>query len=156
VRLIAPLLAFTADEVWSHTAKPVSAPSSVHLALLPEPAEVASGLPAERLAEWDRLMEVRDAVLKALEEARQAKLIGTSLEARVRLQGYEGGFETELPSVFIVSQVLLEPGENLRVIIERADGIKCERCWKYSTAVGQDLEFLTVCDSCSAALRDMQ
>jgi isoleucyl-tRNA synthetase len=154
VRLMAPLLAFTAEEVWAHTAKPAGAPASVHLALLPEPEEVASGLPAAKLAEWDQLMEVRDVVLKALEEARQAKLIGTSLEARVRLQGYKG-FEAELPSVFIVSQVVLEPGEELRAIIERADGEKCERCWKYSTAVGQDAEFPTVCDSCSAALRDM-
>ncbi len=154
VRLIAPLLAFTAEEVWSHTSKPSGAAESVHLALLPEPEEVASGLPAARLAEWDRLMEVRDVVLKALEEARQAKLIGTSLEARVRLQGYRE-FETELPSVFIVSQVMLEPGEELRAIIERADGVKCERCWKYSTAVGQDADFPTVCDSCSAALKDM-
>ncbi len=155
VRLIAPLLAFTAEEVWSYTAKPANAPNSVHLALLPEPEEVASGLPAVTLAEWDRLMEVRDVVLKALEEARQAKLIGTSLEARVRLQGYKG-FEAQLPSVFIVSQVVLEPGEELKAVIERADGLKCERCWKYSTAVGQDAEFPTVCDSCSAALRDMQ
>ncbi|MBZ5674075.1 MAG: isoleucine--tRNA ligase [Acidobacteriia bacterium] len=154
VRLMAPLLAFTTEEVWSHTAKPAGAPDSVHLALLPEPEEVASGLPAAKLAEWDRLMEVRDVVLKALEEARQAKLIGTSLEARVRLQGYKG-FEAELPSVFIVSQVVLEPGEELRAIIESADGVKCERCWKYSTAVGKDAEFPTVCDSCSAALRDM-
>jgi isoleucyl-tRNA synthetase len=155
VRLIAPLLAFTAEEVWSFTAKPAGAPESVHLALLPEPEEVASGLLPARLAEWDRLMEVRDVVLKALEEARQAKLIGTSLEARVRLQGY-AGFEAELPSVFIVSQVVLEPGNELRAIIEKADGVKCERCWKYSTAVGQDAEFPTVCDSCSAALRDMR
>jgi isoleucyl-tRNA synthetase len=94
-------------------------------------------------------------VLKALEEARQEKLIGTSLEARVRLQGYRG-FEAELPSVFIVSQVALEEGDDLRAVIERADGVKCERCWKYSTAVGQDDEFPTVCDSCSDALRDMQ
>jgi isoleucyl-tRNA synthetase len=155
VRLMAPLLAFTAEEVWSYTAKPAGAPESVHLALIPEPEEVSSGLPPARLAEWDRLMEVRDVVLKALEEARQAKLIGTSLEARVRLQGYKG-FEAELPSVFIVSQVVLEPGDELRATIERADGVKCERCWKYSTAVGQDAEFPTVCDSCSAALRDMQ
>ena len=154
VRLMAPLLAFTTEEVWGYTAKPAGAPESVHLALLPEPEEVASGLPAAKLAEWDRLMEVRDVVLKALEEARQAKLIGTSLEARVRLYGYKG-FQAELPSVFIVSQVVLEEGDELRAVIERADGLKCERCWKYSTAVGQDAEFPTVCDSCSAALRDM-
>ena len=99
-------------------------------------------------------MEVRDVVLKALEEARQAKLIGTSLEARVRLQGYQ---RIRSRVAFGVHRFASgsEPGDELRAIIERADGVKCERCWKYSTAVGQDAEFPTVCDSCSAALRDM-
>jgi isoleucyl-tRNA synthetase len=156
VRLIAPLLAFTAEEAWSYTPKPAGAPDSVHLALLPGPEEVASCLNASTLARWDRLMEVREVVLKALEEARQAKFIGTSLEARVRLQG--AGLEdyaAELPALFIVSQVVLEPGSELRAIVERADGTKCERCWKYSTFVGQDPDFPTVCDACSAALKEM-
>jgi isoleucyl-tRNA synthetase len=154
VRLIAPFLAFTAEEVWGYTAKPVGAPQSVHLALLPEPEEVASGLAPAKLAAWDRLMDVRDVVLKALEEARQSKLIGKSLEARVRLQGYQD-FEADLPEVFIVSQVVLEPGDELRAIVEHADGTKCERCWRYSTAVGEDHDFPTVCDRCAAALKEM-
>jgi isoleucyl-tRNA synthetase len=155
-RLVAPLLAFTAEEVWSYTSKPADAPESVHMALLPEPEEVAAGLDAATLAKWDRLMEVREAVLKALEEARQAKFIGAPLEARVRLQGYGvDEWAADLPSLFIVSQVSLDKGDEKRVIIERADGVKCERCWKYSTAVGEDAEFPTVCDSCSAALKEM-
>jgi len=154
VRLMAPFLSFTTEEVWGYTAKPAGAPESVHLAMLPEPEEVASGLSAEKLAAWDRLMEVRDVVLKALEEARQSKLIGKSLEARVRLQGYNN-FEADLPEVFIVSQVVLEPGDELRAIVEHADGTKCERCWRYSTAVGQDDDFPTVCDRCAAALKEM-
>ena len=85
---MAPLLAFTTEEVWGYTAKPAGAPESVHLALLPGAGGSRVGLAtAAKLAEWDRLMEVRDVVLKALEEARQAKFIGTSLEARVRLAG---------------------------------------------------------------------
>jgi isoleucyl-tRNA synthetase len=155
-RLAAPLLAFTTEEVWSHTKKPAGAPESVHLALMPEPEEVASGLSAARLARWDRLMEVRGVVLKALEEARQAKFIGTSLEARVRLAGANiDDYAAELPALFIVSQVVLEPGEEPRVTVERADGVKCERCWKYSTFVGEDAAFPTVCDSCSDALKEM-
>jgi isoleucyl-tRNA synthetase len=155
-RLVAPLLAFTAEEIWSYTAKPSGAPDSVHLALLPEPEEVASGLDASTLARWERLMEVREVVLKALEEARQAKFIGTSLEARVRLQGSGlDDYAADLPALFIVSQVALEPGDQLRSIVERADGAKCERCWKYSTAVGEDRDFPTVCDACSAALKEM-
>jgi isoleucyl-tRNA synthetase len=74
----------------------------------------------------------------------------------VRLEGYDvAGYEAELPALFIVSQVEVQPGTKKRVIVERAGGTKCERCWKYSTAVGQDADFPTVCDACSAALREM-
>ncbi len=155
-RLVAPLLSFTAEEVWSYTSKPADAPESVHIAVLPEPDEVATGFDVSLLAKWDGLMEVRADVLKELEGKRQAKFIGSPLEARVRLEGYAlDDYAADLPGLFIVSQVILEPGDERRVIVERADGVKCERCWKYSTAVGEDLDFPTVCDSCSAALREM-
>ena len=81
-RLAAPLLAFTTEEVWGYTRKPAGAPESVHLAMLPEPEELASSLDAAKIETWSRLMDVREMVLKALEEARQNKLIGTSLEAK--------------------------------------------------------------------------
>ena len=149
-RLVAPLLAFTAEEVWSYTNKPAGAPDSVHLALLPEPEEVASGLDAAQLARWERLLEVRNVVLKALEEARQAKVIGTSLEARVRLSGAGlDDYAADLPALFITSQVVLEPGGALQVTVERAAGAKCERCWKYSSFTGP------VCAPCTAALEEM-
>jgi isoleucyl-tRNA synthetase len=165
-RLAAPLLAFTTEEVWSYTKKPAGAPESVHLATLPAPEELASGLDAAKLEIWEQLLETREKVLKGLEEARQAKLIGTSLEARVRLRLPITSFELHrehesiLPSLFIVSQVVLEePNEakdaQLEVSVERADGAKCERCWKYSTAIGIDPDYPTVCDSCAAALKEM-
>ncbi|MBV8845986.1 MAG: isoleucine--tRNA ligase [Bryobacterales bacterium] len=155
VRLVAPLLAFTAEEAWGFTPKPSGAPESVHLTLLPEPEELASGLDAATLGDWNALMEVRGEVLKALEEARQAKLIGTSLEARVALKTSNllERYAQELPALFIVSQVMLRDKE--AIVVERADGSKCERCWKYSTAVGDDPEFPTVCEYCSAALKEM-
>jgi isoleucyl-tRNA synthetase len=159
-RLVAPLLAFTAEEVWGYTAKPAGAPESVHMALLPQPEELAGGLDAAAVEKWDRLMKVRETVLKALEEARQAKFIGAPLEARVRLEGFAGLEESvaDLPGLFIVSQVVLDPagsnGDQPKVVIERADGAKCERCWKYSTAVGIDARYPTVCDMCAAALND--
>ena len=165
IRLIAPLLAFTAEEAWGHTVKPADAPDSVHLALLPEPEEVASGLDGAKLAKWDRLMQVRETVLKALEQARQDKFIGAPLEARVEIQAGDetlpllNEYLSDLPSLFIVSQVVLAPsgitGPAIRVTVHRADGVKCERCWKYSTAVGEDPDFPTVCDTCSEALREM-
>jgi len=154
-RLAAPLLAFTTEEVWSHTRRPAGAPDSVHLALLPEPVELASGLGFNKLATWELLMDLRAKVLKKLEEARQAKSIGTSLEARVRVESplparahYEE-YLTDLPALFITSQVVLEPGDALKVTIERAEGAKCERCWKYSVFTGP------VCDSCASALKEM-
>ncbi len=155
-RLVAPLLAFTAEEVWSYTTKPEGAPESVHMATLPDAAEVASGLDQKKLERWEKLMAVRDVVLKALEEARQAKLIGAPLEAKVILSGAGvDDYAADLPALFVVSQVVLEPGTGIAARIERADGQKCERCWKYSTAVGQDAVYPTVCDSCSAALNDL-
>jgi isoleucyl-tRNA synthetase len=131
--------------------------------LLPEPGEVTIGfsdVQRAKLAEWDKLMEVREPVLKALEEARQAKLIGKSLEARVRIAVPAADLvvlkahASALPELFIVSQVELAQGE-LKVTVDRAAGEKCERCWKYSTAVGQDERFPTVCDTCGGALREM-
>jgi isoleucyl-tRNA synthetase len=162
-RLAAPILAFTTEEIWGYTAKPADAPESVHLSLLPEPGEVTIGfsdVQRAKLAEWDKLMEVREPVLKALEEARQAKLIGKSLEARVRIAVPAADLvvlkahASALPELFIVSQVELAQGE-LKVTVDRAAGEKCERCWKYSTAVGQDERFPTVCDTCGGALREM-
>ncbi len=86
VRLLAPLLSFTTEEVWGYLCKPAGNPESVHLALFPEPEELTPGITVaqrERLANWDKLMPFRDLVLKALEQARESKFIGKSLEARV-------------------------------------------------------------------------
>jgi len=155
VRLMAPLLSFTAEEAWSFTAKPAGSPDSVHLALLPEPEEAASGLDAAKLADWDALVAAREPVLKALEEARQAKRIGTSLEARVRIPATDllRRYEKDLPALFIVSQVALDSTEG--IMVERASGEKCERCWKYSEAVGSDADFPTVCEHCAPVLKEM-
>ncbi|MEO5926059.1 MAG: isoleucine--tRNA ligase [Bryobacteraceae bacterium] len=157
-RLVAPLMSFTAEEIWTHTPKPAGSPESVHMAMFPDPEELNCSLSTEQLAEWDELMEVREPVLKALEEARAAKLIGAPLEARLRISiGNHKVLEAhakELPGLFIVSQVILEAGD-FKVTVEKADGVKCERCWKYSTAVGEDAAYPTVCDSCSSALHEM-
>jgi isoleucyl-tRNA synthetase len=160
VRLTAPLLSFTAEEVWGHMGEP----ESVHMAYFPEPAELTAGIGAAaraRAAQWDRLMEVRDAALKGLEAARNQKRIGAPLEARVLLSA--GGdlyplleeYAAELPGLLIVSQVEVERAEGgaLEVTVERAAGRRCERCWKYSTEVGSDAEFPTICRPCAEAVR---
>jgi isoleucyl-tRNA synthetase len=162
VRLFAPILTFTTEEVWGYLGQK----DSVHLALFPEPAELTAGItPAQwkRALNWDRLIEVREDVLKSLEVARQEKFIGAPLEARVHLavdgdlypllEEYAG----ELPGLFIVSQVSLDkaaPGSDVAVKVERAAGVKCERCWKYTTDVGSIAEFPTICGACAQAVRD--
>jgi isoleucyl-tRNA synthetase len=138
----------------------------VHLALFPEPSELTAGLAVEkrkRLTNWDGLMAVRDQVLKVLETARADKMIGKSLEARARLKAGADfyplleEYRDELPAVFIVSQVVLEKSSEpgLSVRIERAEGDKCERCWKYTTEVGQNADFPTLCAACQEAVLEI-
>ncbi|MBK9170043.1 MAG: isoleucine--tRNA ligase [Bryobacterales bacterium] len=162
-RLLAPLLAFTAEEVWGYLPKPAGAPDSVHLAEFPEPGELTAGLPPlarERMANWDRLLEVRETVLKSLEEARQRKFIGAPLEAQIVLTAPAalfpllGEYEADLPSLFIVSQVRLAEGADLAVEIQRAGGDKCARCWKYTLDQGANPEFPTICAACAAAVTE--
>ncbi len=165
VRLLAPLLSFTCEEVWAHTKRILGSPNSVHLDYFPSPAELTEGLPEQarqRLANWDRLSEIRGIVLKHLDTAREQKMIGSGLEAAVTL---EAGGETyrllneylpQLPALFIVSQVGLKQGaaEMMEVQVERASGDKCERCWKYTLDVGQDPDFPTICLPCAAAIKE--
>jgi isoleucyl-tRNA synthetase len=175
VRLVAPLLCFTADEVWAHLPVSQGREKSVHLAQFVAPADLRAGLPEthlKRLDNWPRLIAVRNEVLKALEEARQEKFIGGSLEASVRL-AVSGDlaplleeYAALLPGLFIVSRVAITnqsvsgardtelPG--LSVGIEKAPGQKCERCWNYSEQVGKDLRYPTVCERCSAALKEIE
>jgi isoleucyl-tRNA synthetase len=166
VRLLAPILSFTCEEVWPHLCQS----GTVHTALFPEPAELTAGLHEhnrKQAANWDRLMEVRVEVLKALEVKRNEKFIGAPLEARVRIAAggemlqFLQSYAQELPGLFIVSQVALteaalDPSEDsgLRITVERAAGVKCERCWKYTEDVGSDPELPTVCATCSAAIRE--
>jgi isoleucyl-tRNA synthetase len=162
VRLVAPILTFTAEEVWPHLGQS----GSVHLALFPEPAELTEGLSEahrKRALNWDRLIEVREDVLKSLEEARGEKVIGAPLEARVRLAANGDlypllqKYAQELPGLFIVSEVALEeqPGQSVSVKVERAAGAKCERCWKYTTDTGSDPRFPTICAACAGAIDEI-
>src|SRR5574340_71683 len=121
-RLLEPILTFTTEEVWSHFNRPAGAPDSVHLATFPEPEELTAGLgevQRARTANWERLIEVREQVLKSLEVARQEKFIGAPLEAAVRLRANSelyrllNEYESELPALFIVSEVVLEDASDV-------------------------------------------
>lgn len=161
VRLMAPILSFTTEEVWGH----LGGTGSVHAAYFPEPSELTEGLGAEhraRVENWNKLMPLRDEVLKSLEAARQEKTIGAPLEASVRLSA-DGSlyplleeYARELPGLFIVSKVVLsrQAEEGVRAVIERAPGVKCERCWKYTEDTGSDAGLPSVCASCASAVRE--
>ena len=152
----------TADEVW--TAIPGHESGSVHLELFPR----AEG-PAEGPRGWSELLEVRAAVTKALEEARAAKRIASSLEARVEiaappavlapLREHEATgrvFPGNLANLFIVSGVtLVDEGGALSVRVDRARGAKCERCWTFSENVGRFPAHPAVCERCAAVLEGL-
>jgi isoleucyl-tRNA synthetase len=161
-RILAPILAFTADEVWDFIPRGENSetPVSVHLSTFPEPIHADTDL----VATWNRLFAVREQVLGELEKARTNKEIGSSLEAKVVIRAsgstYELliQYESQLRYVFIVSQVALEEtqGGGIEIQIKRADGTKCERCWNYSTRVGEFERYPTVCERCAAALQEIE
>ena len=163
VRLVAPLLSFTADEVWQYMPEISNRLPSVHLELFPEPASLAAIIDAEFMSDWATLLLIRDEALKSLEEARQAKQIGKALDARLILEVPQAmgalleRYQGSLKELLNVSQVEVLTGPSQQIIVSTllADGTKCERCWNYSVHVGEDWRWPTVCERCSAALDQM-
>jgi len=166
-RLLATILAFTADEIWENLPSDERQPraASVHLALIPSAAGVDN---SDLLTSWAHLFGYRDTVLGKLEEARIAKIIGSSLEARVEISAGSEAYDKlkqhaeDLRYIFIVSEVtLLEPNAAMdaaaiEVTVARAHGEKCERCWNYSTRIGESSDYPTVCERCVAALEEIE
>jgi isoleucyl-tRNA synthetase len=173
VRLLAPIMTFTCEEIWQYLPQVAGREESVHLASFPSAAEIAAEGNSQASAsgfasgdDWNTLRSVRDVVLKALEEARNNKLIGGGLEARVYLTAPDPmysvlkRYEGQLRYLFIVSAVKLVQGAGngtggVQVEVTRADGAKCERCWNYSIYVGDDENYPTVCERCSAVLKEI-
>jgi len=169
-RLMAPVLAFTADEVWQYL--PGSRDESVHIAVFPEDAELERWTDAALVERWTRLMNVREDVLAQIEPLRKNKEIGSSLQARVVLSAapatlaFLERYARDLPMLFIVSEVELRPAPDMsdgkdqaeparpRVTIERATGVKCGRCWRYVPAVSKDPAWEGLCDRCQDALAE--
>jgi len=163
-RLIAPVLSFTADEIWQHL--PGDREKSVHLSGFPRFEE--SLVDTELEARYERLLAVRSEVSRALEMARNAKTIGHSLDAQVKLFSRDDAcrelleqYRGELATLFIVSRVELGDSPegvsgqelpHLAIAVEKAPGEKCERCWNYATTIGESDEYPTVCHRCREAL----
>ena len=159
-KLLAPILCFTSQEIWSYVPKMPGMQEYVVFEQMPEAKEPAGQAFTEK---WNRIMAIRDDVKKVLEQARTDKMIGSSLEAALTLYCNEElyGFLNAIPmdemaDLFIVSQVRLEQGEGgvkglvegLGVQAARAAGNKCLRCWKYEASVGEN----GLCPRCAKVL----
>ena len=166
VKLVAPILPHTADEMWKNLE--YEQEDSVQLTDMPEAAQ--KGEAADHLRErFDNLMEIRDDVLKALEEARNAKVIGKSLEAKVTVvlpeakRGILQSNDIDFAQFFIVSAFEEGANEELpgalkldraTVLVEPSTGKKCERCWTISETVGDDTEHPTLCTRCATVVKE--
>jgi len=153
--MLAPVLAFTSDEAWEFV--PGRRASSVHAATWRH-AEFRF-TEVERSA-WMNLLSIRQRVLPELERARQSKVIGKALEAKVALQlaaderAGIAGREADLRELLNVSQLSTDSCDGFSVSVSRADGQKCERCWHWETDVGSNPEHPTICARCVQAVRE--
>ena len=172
-QLMAPILSFTAEDVWDAlpgNAHASSLADSVHLSTFPEPLALPNQDDLE--ARWKQLLTVRTVVLGALEKGRREHVIGSSLDARVvlnvvpTLYQFLQAYERDLPTVLIVSQAVLRSTDHpsgethltddaalgISVNVVKAEGQKCERCWNYHVSVGRAPEHPTLCHRCVEAV----
>ena len=155
VKLVAPFLCYTAEEICSYMPHTASSESfSVTMNDMPKVMEEYADSALEE--KWAKILTVRESVLKALEEERANKRIGKSLEASVTITTTENydflkSIEDSLAEIFIVSSVAVESGED-NIAITAAKGAKCERCWTVSETVGTIENHPTICARCAANL----
>ena len=166
--ILTPILAFTCDEIWREM-KHDSSKNTESPLFNDIPTEKYIDADDAFIAKWDRIHEIRTDVQKALEVARRDKIIGKPLEAKVTLHAdgelaeFLGGVKEALPEIFITSGVEIEGGEGefkgdvegLSVSVSKADGEKCERCWKFSTTVGSCAEHPTLCAECAQTMKEI-
>lgn len=166
-KLVSPILSHTADEVWAFI--PGVTEESVQLTLMPEETSIDDAEAIE--AKWTAFMDVRDNVLKALEEARNQKVIGKSLNAKVMVYVKEetknllDGIKESFEQLFIVSEfeiagdVASAPTEavkleDIAILVTKAEGETCERCWNVSKEVGQVEDHPTLCPRCATVVKE--
>jgi isoleucyl-tRNA synthetase len=172
VKIMAPILPFTAEEIYAYLPRGDDKKESVHM----EPMAVPDPRWQDRnLADkWARILTLRSEVTKALEAARKEKLIGHPLDAALEIKLPDMGLrqivqnlDLDLSDIFIVSSARLvdDPDQagfqgkeipGLEIVVKKASGEKCERCWRFSNAIGQDSSHPTACDRCTAALHQIQ
>lgn len=158
VRIIAPVASFTAEEVWGYL-RDESMPVSIHLSNLPE-VNRRYRLKADVHEGWKVLLGIRQRVLLGIEEARVERIIGSSLEANIRIAAADREwqvlktYEDELTAIFIVSQVELIEAKEFKMEITPARGKKCIRCWNYHESVGKDNLHPEICSRCQKVIEE--
>lgn len=170
-RLLAPVLAYTTEEIWSHL--PHLASHDTESVLFNSMPEYDAQLVDDALAEkWDKVIAIRADVLKALEEARAEKVIGQSLAADItvyadeKTKAFLTEMKDELATIFIVSRVALADmadapegaveGEIVKTLVAPAAGEKCERCWIYTDDIGSDAAHPTLCARCAGVVSKIE
>ena len=157
-RLAAPIISFTAEEIWQfmpHTS--ADDKESVFLNQMPEKSGIEFS--TEFVDKWNFIYDTRIAVNKVLEDARNEKLIGKSLEAKIIIKSSDADYDKftaladHLAEILIVSGVEVEKsGSETSFEVAKADGEKCERCWCYSKYVGTNHDHPTLCERCAMAI----
>jgi isoleucyl-tRNA synthetase len=164
VRLLSPILTFTAEEIWENLPDYDGKEKSVHMALFPN---VKPDYMNKTVAdEWNTLVRIKGEVSKAIEIARQEKVVGHSLDSRIdifapeKLRSLLESYPEDIKALFIVSEVnVLDEDkinnsyestefEGLKIGVAKAHGQKCERCWNYSMTVGGNPDYPTICERC--------
>lgn len=152
-RLLAPVLVFTSEEAWQYC----GGPGSIHLQLFPESDGSLKDSSTKQLV--DRLLNLRGVIGQALERARQERLIGNSLEARVTLGCDRNSIENvsleELEEFFILSELKIEQASESSAAVERTSFQKCARCWRHRATVGKSAAHPDLCDRCEAVIAPM-
>ncbi len=151
-RLLAPILAFTAEEAWGYFQKD----SSVHLQLFPKPEEAWTN--ADAVRDMGRLLEIRARISQAVEKVQKAGDIGSALEARVRLVAPDSekalleSLKPELEELFILSDLEVTVGPEATVEVGKTPAVRCERCWRHRPEVGTSTAHPTLCARCEEAI----
>ncbi len=161
VRLVAPILTFTADEIWEHLPPVAGREISVHLARFPKPEEIFSESPAVLIDEWKALFAIRDQALVVLEGERKAQRIGKGLEAQLKIEASRPQFallkryQDGLKEFLNVSAVEVAEGQESKITVSPAQGHKCARCWNFMPDTADYGIWQNVCGRCRNALHEM-
>lgn len=169
-RIMAPILPFTAEEVWRYMPHTTDKEESIHLALSPQ---VDNRWKNDALAEkWDTIIKVRHEATKVLETARTQKIIGHPLDAALDIRANTAvydiltAYQEDLANIFIVSHTTLTQDDTistnndseiqgLSIQVSAAPGQKCERCWIYDVSVGKDDTYPTICSRCAGVVKEL-